>query len=374
MNFTEELIKEIIANMDHNYTDNYDHYRFGPEQHPTTNIKTLAQYFVQQLNKRNYFNVAAYKKDLGKLIGKRLDAHPKAVENCGKLFNLLSDENSKELLIKLLAYALMGHTKVKLPLSNPEYWKEISEIELGMDKSDSIATGFLDFTLYKINLQKWGFPINFYYTAMGIMTTFIVKQYEYRSGNTVVKAENGDVVIDAGACWGDTALYFASQVGPTGSVYSFEFIPTNLKILGTNVALNPSLAKTIRVVESPLWDVTGKPVFYFDNGPGSKVSFEKESNLTGETTTLTIDDWADGVNLSKLDFIKMDIEGAEMSALYGAERTISKFKPKLAICIYHQWEDFSRIAEWLANLGLGYKFYITHNTINLEETVLFAKP
>lgn len=373
MNFFEELIEEIVNNIDHNYTDNYDVYRFGPEKKHVNNVKTVKQYLVHLINKLGYYNLSGYKTELSKLVAGQLRANPDAIKNCEKLFYLLDDEHSRSLLINLLCYAIMGHTKVKLPLSTPDYWQKIREIELSMDKSDLIATGFLDFTLYKIDLQQWGFPIRFFYTAMGIMTTYVVKQYEYSCEGTVIKAEKGDTVIDAGACWGDTALYFAAQAGPTGSVYSFEFIPTNIKIFNKNVALNSSLEKIITVIDSPLWDVSGKPVFYFDNGPGSKISFIEEKGLTGKTATISIDDWCEGRNLDKLDFIKMDIEGAEMNALRGAEKTIRKFKPKLAICIYHQWEDFSRIPEWLSKLDLGYKFYITHNTINLEETVLFAK-
>ena len=68
----------------------------------------------------------------------------------------------------------------------------------------------------------------------------------------------------------------------------------------------------------------------------------------------------------------MDIEGAELNALKGAEETIRRFKPKLAITVYHSLNDFWEIPEWLESLGLGYKFYLRHFTIHAEETVLFA--
>jgi len=44
----------------------------------------------------------------------------------------------------------------------------------------------------------------------------------------LIQAEAGDVVIDAGACFGDTALYFANKVETEGIVYSSEFLPANL--------------------------------------------------------------------------------------------------------------------------------------------------
>ena len=77
--------------------------------------------------------------------------------------------------------------------------------------------------------------------------------------------------------------------------------------------------------------------------------------------------------LSKVNFIKMDIEGAELAALHGAEITLRQFRPKLAICVYHQLEDFWTIPQFLDGLDLGYRFYLRHFTAYGEETVLFAE-
>ena len=68
----------------------------------------------------------------------------------------------------------------------------------------------------------------------------------------------------------------------------------------------------------------------------------------------------------------MDIEGAEQKALQGAVETLKRFKPDLAISIYHSLKDYSEIALWIDSLQLGYKFHVRHFTIHLEETVLFA--
>jgi len=50
------------------------------------------------------------------------------------------------------------------------------------------------------------------------------------------------------------------------------------------------------------------------------------------------------------------------------------FRPKLAVCLYHQMSDFVRIPAYLEGLGLGYSFYLGHVTRYHEETVLFALP
>ena len=77
----------------------------------------------------------------------------------------------------------------------------------------------------------------------------------------------------------------------------------------------------------------------------------------------------------------MDIEGAEMSALKGAKETIDKYKPKLAICLYHSLcfyhvplEDYWNIPLYLHRLVPEYSFYIRNDSLyndNLQ-TVLYA--
>lgn len=70
----------------------------------------------------------------------------------------------------------------------------------------------------------------------------------------------------------------------------------------------------------------------------------------------------------------MDIEGSELKALKGAEKTIRENKPRLAICIYHKRMDLIEIAAYLLKLVPEYRFYIRHYWSNMWETVLYALP
>lgn len=74
------------------------------------------------------------------------------------------------------------------------------------------------------------------------------------------------------------------------------------------------------------------------------------------------------------DLIKMDVEGAELESLKGAKNTILKYKPQLAICIYHSDEDMLSIAEYIHNLVPEYKMYVRHHTCNTGDTVLYGIP
>jgi FkbM family methyltransferase len=188
------------------------------------------------------------------------------------------------------------------------------------------------------------------------VTQFILRQYSYQTDAVAVKQQYNDVILDCGACFGETALFFANEVGPNGKVYSFEFIKSNIEIFKKNISLNPELAKRISLIEQPVWENSGYRLFYTDNGPASKVGFEKFEGAENQTMTISIDEMVMKHALGRIDFIKMDIEGAELSALKGAVETLKKFKPKLAISVYHNPGDFKKIPEFIKNISRNISF------------------
>ena len=74
----------------------------------------------------------------------------------------------------------------------------------------------------------------------------------------------------------------------------------------------------------------------------------------------------------RVTFIKMDIEGSEAKALRGAEKTIRRDKPRLAISIYHKPEDYFEIPFLIKEMVPEYKLYIRHHTFNKNNTVVYA--
>jgi hypothetical protein len=88
--------------------------------------------------------------------------------------------------------------------------------------------------------------------------------------------------------------------------------------------------------------------------------------------TRTIDSLVDEGAVARVDFLKMDVEGSELRALQGAEMTLRRWKPRLAISLYHEFEDFFTIPLWLNDLNVGYRFLLDHYSIHHEETVLYA--
>jgi len=366
-NFIAAITAELICSVNNNYNDNYDPYRYGEVIVPDKK-KSIKENLIAQLNSRGYYNDFNNRNFAGQIKSK---AFP--YSDFFYLFDILEDENSKELLIKIIAYRILGHTKVKLPLNKPSLWNDLKTIEMHQRKDDVVSIGFMNQQLPYIDLEFLGLPIKLYYSAIGVNVDFIIKQYEFHHDDIHIQAEPGDVVIDAGGCFGDTALYFSNMVGSTGLVKTFEFIPNNIELLNRNLDLNPDLKPAIELINRPLWNESNLEVFFIDNGPGSKVTFEYFNEHTGKTKTITIDEFVQSSGLEEVNFIKMDVEGAETNALLGAKETIKKYRPKLAIALYHSTKDFERIPKLINDLGLGYRFYLSHATIYGEETMLFAK-
>ncbi|MNC49053.1 hypothetical protein D3C75_982030 [compost metagenome] len=74
----------------------------------------------------------------------------------------------------------------------------------------------------------------------------------------------------------------------------------------------------------------------------------------------------------RVTYIKMDIEGAELAALKGAENTIKNYSPVLAICMYHKASDYLDIFNYIRSVNSEYKFFFRHHLNYYAETVLYA--
>jgi FkbM family methyltransferase len=202
------------------------------------------------------------------------------------------------------------------------------------------------------------------------LEVFLLEEYSYLAGD-IVEVKPGDVIIDAGACWGDTALYLAAKSLPHGHVYAFEISDSNLAILNANLLKNPRLAPLITVVQRPLAGNSGDAMWLHDAGAASRI--ETRDNGGTKLLSLSIDDFVKQQGLNKVDFVKFDIEGAERHALDGAVETIREFQPALAISVYHLPDDPFVIAEKIHAISSDYKFFMKGVCKNYGETILFCQ-
>jgi FkbM family methyltransferase len=288
----------------------------------------------------------------------------------------LDDERSRRAMIDVLKLRVLGPHHARLAITPREYRekqahadRELRSAEGTFEVSDP---WFSPLSLYAAPVNG-GESVALHSHSVDVVSVFLLGQYSYAAGNARVCAEPGDVVLDAGGCWGDTALYFAGLVGPAGKVYTFEFDPESLEIMRANLALNPHLASRIEVVERALWDRSGETLEFVQAGRMTTlVGPGAEQPSTRPVSTITIDDFAQERGLERLDFLKMDVEGAELNLLRGARASIERFAPKLGIAAYHKDDDLVSIPEEIASVDPEYRFYLGSYSPVEEETVLFG--
>ena len=160
------------------------------------------------------------------------------------------------------------------------------------------------------------------------------------------KIKENDIIIDAGAYIGGFAL-LAAMMAPKGKIVAFEPNPAAADKLIENIELNN--IKNIIVRRKGLWNEKTTLKFHQDLSPtdsSSASSFilednpyitdKDENNTSVEVDTL--DNELKKLGISKVDFIKMDIEGSEINAIKGAEETLKNHDVNLAIASYHHFE------------------------------------
>jgi FkbM family methyltransferase len=161
----------------------------------------------------------------------------------------------------------------------------------------------------------------------------IVADFNYYQHCYKVKPD--DIVIDAGANCGHLSIFFSKLVGQNGKIFAFEPDKFNIERIQKNLSLNPDLPNTIIIEDLLLWDKNELIDFYEAGTVGSSAVWMPDMEHCVKKKAVTIDEWVETNSIQKLDFIKMDIEGAEIQALDGCIKTIKTLKPNFAIASYH---------------------------------------
>lgn len=173
--------------------------------------------------------------------------------------------------------------------------------------------------------------------------------------------KNGEVFIDVGGFDGYTSLEFIKRCPNYKAIYIFE--PDNVNV---DVARNRLKEyENVHLMQMGLSDHKGT-VKFSSGGSVSAISEEGDIEIQVDALDSLIDD--------QVTFIKMDIEGAESMAIEGAKNCILKNHPRLAICVYHQDDDFWKIPEQIFSIRDDYTVYLRHYTEGVAETVMFFIP
>ncbi|EPA05162.1 FkbM family methyltransferase [Candidatus Nitrosarchaeum limnium] len=138
--------------------------------------------------------------------------------------------------------------------------------------------------------------------------------------------KTGDIVVDLGANIGYYTLIAAKLVGDKGKVFAFEPEPKNFEILKKNVELNNY--QNVILEQKAVSDVNEKINLYLSEGIGThSIKLKQNIKQTIQVESIRLDDYFSNLNLTdKINFIKIDVEGAEFRALNGMNMILKQSK------------------------------------------------
>ena len=160
----------------------------------------------------------------------------------------------------------------------------------------------------------------------------IVKDFQRYTHFRQIKSDN--VVLDLGSNEGYLSSIFSKLVGDEGQTYSFEPDSKNIKKQESVFELN-KIKNKVDIHETLIWNENTKVPFNEEGSVGSSAHYMGDGQHITEKEACTLDSWCENNQVSKIDFIKMDIEGAEIEAIEGAKEMINKYQPHFAIASYH---------------------------------------
>lgn len=174
--------------------------------------------------------------------------------------------------------------------------------------------------------------------------------------------------IDCGAYTGDTIEVLMQQNKKVDFSISFE--PDNNNLLKLNQVLDKQKSHfpDTNFFAYPAGVYSSNDILSFNNNSISSSS-TIDNCSENKVSVVSLDQT---VFATSPNYIKMDIEGAEKQAIIGAKKTIQKYKPNLAICIYHKPHDLWDLPLLINEIEPSYDMYIRVHEDMCLSTVLYC--
>ena len=180
--------------------------------------------------------------------------------------------------------------------------------------------------------------------------------------------------LDVGAFNGDTLLQLCLRA-PVGSAVLLEPDPDNYKSLVGTISTLVDDYPLLRPLPLPLGAGNAHGTFSLC-GEGEAATLNPIADEGAENHTVTVVRLDDLMSAGKVDFVKIDVEGYDLAALQGMEALLRRSAPVVAISVYHRPHDILDLPLYLSSIlsGLDYRYYIRQHMFNSFDTVLYAVP
>lgn len=285
--------------------------------------------------------------------------------------SLFEDGLSKHLFDETMIMRLAGHNNFFGPrvyFSNvankeseaPFQHESLPRSYLGVPLVDMVVNFAYPGRSFKLNLIA----------PQGFDSSFNTNRQYFISRNGVdFFPKEGNVVFDCGACIGENSAIFAGFAGQSGRVHAFDPIPLHTRFCDLQSRRNAETFAPIEIVNSAV----GKETKIAEGGLVEDIDSISPGGLQISNFNLTrLDDYVASRNITKVDIIKMDIEGAEPDALDGATHILQNLKPKLAISTYHGPDQFWIVPLKIKSINPDYRFFFEHHSPVRWESVVYA--
>ncbi len=194
-----------------------------------------------------------------------------------------------------------------------------------------------------------------------------VLEHELYFDTNLIKFHENEVFVDAGALNLETSLRFMEACKKSHvqhyRIHAFE--PDCISYDNCKNMVKNMTNADIQLYNAGLWSKDTTLYFAETGNAASQISTEQ----TGTSIKAVA---LDNCISDLVTFIKMDIEGAELEALKGSREILKRYRPKLAISLYHKKEDLVELPSYIKELVPEYKLYIRHYSNASIETVLYA--
>ena len=262
-------------------------------------------------------------------------------------------------------------------LSQFTFWGKLSTVENNTiikvssflkENSKELKKFYNSLSDYRSKKTFYAIVNNWYNYDFKNLGEVIEKHFPHYFDLDIIPVCQNEVFVDLGAYTGDTIEEFIKTYGKESykKIYAYEITDESMRALKENLYTYPRIIYSKKAVMDFVGN--GSVLTHEISISSNQVLNEEEGDLL--ITTLDED------IKEKITILKMDIEGSEIYALKGSEKHLIEDRPILIISIYHGYEDFLRIWQYINDLKIHYKYYLRYygGPIFPTEIVLYAIP